>query len=90
MRRQIEVSERQLRQAQITISSLETQCSLLRMELRDAEYGTRHPGATVPKHEIDRHLRELIRLCHPDKWQDAAVATELTKHLNAFRAQYAD
>ena len=64
--------------------------ALLRMELRDAEHGARSPGAMVPKGEIDRHLRELIRLCHPDKWADAAVATELTKHLNALRAQYAD
>jgi hypothetical protein len=89
LRRRLETSEQQLRLAQMQISSLELQCSLLRMAVRDGEPGTLHQGATVPRGEIAQQLRELIRLCHPDKWHDAEVATELTKHLNRLRAEYA-
>ena len=42
----------------------------------------------VPKREIARQLRDLLQLCHPDKWQNATVATELTKQVNALRAAY--
>ena len=43
--------------------------------------------ATIARATVDHAFRELLRLCHPDKWQDAEVATELTKHINALRAQ---
>lgn len=81
LRRQLEASESELRLARLKILTLEMQCSL-------AEYRVRDPQATVPKREIARQLRDLLQLCHPDKWQDATVATELTKHLNTLRAAY--
>ena len=88
LRRQLDASESELRLARLQIFTLELQCSTLRMQLHTAEHGAHGPQGLVPKHEIARQLRDLLQLCHPDKWQDAAVATELTKHLNTLRAAY--
>jgi hypothetical protein len=43
--------------------------------------------STIPRAMVDQAFRELLRLCHPDKWEDAEVATELTKRVNALRSQ---
>ena len=81
LRQRLDASERQLRFAQLQILSLETHCSILRETICRA-------ATMVPKREIARQLRDLLQLCHPDKWQNATVATELTKQVNALRAAY--
>ena len=81
LRHLLEASEHQLRLARLRIAILELDSSSLRMDAHG-------PAATVPRREIARQLRDLLQVCHPDKWQDAAVATELTKHLNTLRAAY--
>lgn len=79
LRRQLEASEHELRMARLKIAILEL--GAIRMDAHG-------PEPTVPKHEIARQLRDLLQLCHPDKWQNAEVATELSKHVNALRAAY--
>jgi len=39
---------------------------------------------------LDRDLRKLVAIVHPDRWQDHPLATELTKAVNALRAKLRD
>lgn len=37
--------------------------------------------------EMEGHLRDLIRLCHPDKHKDSKRAKEITQWLLELRAE---
>ena len=36
--------------------------------------------------EVNRRIRQTIAIVHPDKWQGAPLATEVTRELNDLRA----
>ena len=42
-------------------------------------------GKSLARDVLDQKLKVLLGVVHPDHWDNAAVATELTKHLNALR-----
>jgi chromosome segregation ATPase len=66
-----------LREAKGKILMLETLCSNLHALLR-------HPSPDAPPADqawLVKELTRLLSVCHPDKWQGAAVAEELTKEV---------
>jgi 3-deoxy-D-arabino-heptulosonate 7-phosphate (DAHP) synthase len=37
---------------------------------------------------VEKELKRLLTVCHPDRWQAHPCATELTKHVNALRERF--
>ena len=37
-------------------------------------------------HTLEKDLKRLMAIVHPDKWRDHPLATEVAKHVNAIRA----
>jgi hypothetical protein len=63
------------------IVALETQITTLQRDNMQLRLATLHapPGAASTRRQLDRALRRLLTVCHPDKWQGHAVAEALTK-----------
>lgn len=43
------------------------------------------PASSAERQMLGKMLTQLLTICHPDRWQDSPVATEITKHLIAVR-----
>jgi hypothetical protein len=70
---------RQLAEAQHQITQLQRTNAALSREVWTLKAAA--PAASLP----DTTLKELIVLCHPDKWPDNPLAHEITVRLNKLR-----
>jgi hypothetical protein len=58
-----------------------------RLERDSSPRRSGHESSAAPLtwDHVDRAIKRLLSLVHPDKWADSPIALELTKHLNAWR-----
>jgi len=73
--------ESTLSQIQIYIAELEAKNGSLQTELRYLKARLLQQKNS----DLDRKLKSIIFKCHPDKWEDHPLATEVVKDLNELR-----